>query len=67
MVAVRSSLKQRLHDYTASVFFKQLSGSEQAAWWCGFSGAPQILCEEHAKTSKEYLSAGDAEFARASR
>ena len=61
VVAVRGSLKQRLHDYTAAVFFKQLSGSEQAAWWCGFSRAP-FNSEEHATTSKEFLSAGDAEF-----
>ena len=66
VAAVRGSLKQRLHDYTASVFFKQLSGAEQAAWWCG-SRAPINISAEHATMSKEYLSAADAEFARASR
>jgi hypothetical protein len=62
--AVRGSLKQRLHDYTAAVFFKQLSGSEQAAWWCGVSRAPPSLSEERARPSKEYLSAEDAGFVR---
>ena len=64
--AARASAKQRLHAYTASVSFKQLSGAEQASFWVGSSQGPPNLSEEYANASREcmLLSAGDAEFAR---
>eukprot|EP00290_Baffinella_frigidus_P013867 CAMPEP_0180148202 /NCGR_PEP_ID=MMETSP0986-20121125/19824_1 /TAXON_ID=697907 /ORGANISM="non described non described, Strain CCMP2293" /LENGTH=205 /DNA_ID=CAMNT_0022094123 /DNA_START=203 /DNA_END=821 /DNA_ORIENTATION=+ len=66
VVEARSSIKKRLHDYTASCAFKALSGPEQAAFWIGSSRGPPNLSEQYANASKEYmlLSAGDAEFAR---
>jgi len=64
--AVRASAKQRLHAYTASVSFKQLSGAEQASFWVGSSQGPPNLSEEYANASREcmLLSAGHAGFAR---
>jgi len=64
--AARASVKQRLHAYTASVSFKQLSGAEQASFWVGSSQGPPNLSEEYANASREcmLLSAGEAEFAR---
>jgi hypothetical protein len=64
--AARASVKQRLHAYTASVSFKQLSGAEQASFWVGSSQGPPNLSEEYANASREcmLLSAGNAEFAR---
>jgi len=51
--AVRASVKQRLHIYTASVAFKQLSGAEQVSFWVGSSQGPPNLSKEYANATRE--------------
>jgi len=61
-------VKRRLHVYTASNSFQQLSAPEQAAFWIGSGGGGQPnLSEEYANASREcsreeeLLSAGETE------
>jgi hypothetical protein len=65
----RACGKENLRAYAASCSFKQLSGGQQAAWWCSSSRSLDLsgLSEEFSgEVSREYalLSEGDGEFAR---
>jgi hypothetical protein len=65
LMEARASMKQRLRDYTASQSFKELSGSQQAEWWCGSSrNLVGGLSEEYADGHLVKRLGEEAEFSR---